>query len=59
MAPGSRAGRSPSSAWLRASLVERLREQHPGVDIHCAEAIGEDAAVIEALAAYCLRSLPA
>ena len=40
-----------------SSLVERLRERHTGVDFETAVAIGEDAAVIEALAAYCLRSL--
>ncbi len=41
------------------SLIERLRERHPGVDLESAVAVGEDAAVIEALAAYCLRSLSA
>src|SRR5271169_6150863 len=37
--------------------VEALRQRHPGVDFHCAAAVGEDAAVIEALAGYCLRAL--
>ncbi len=41
------------------ALIERLRERHPGVDFRSAVAIGEDAAVIESLAAYCLRSLSA
>ncbi len=37
--------------------VEALRQRHPTVDFHCAAAVGEDAAVIEALASYCLRAL--
>jgi sirohydrochlorin cobaltochelatase len=37
--------------------VEALRQQHPAVDFHCVAAVGEDAAVIEALAGYCLRAL--
>jgi len=37
--------------------VEALRQRHPGVNFHCAAAVGEDAAVIEALAGYCLRAL--
>jgi sirohydrochlorin cobaltochelatase len=40
-------------------LIEALRQRHPGVNFHCAAAIGEDDAVIEALAAYCLRALAA
>jgi sirohydrochlorin cobaltochelatase len=39
--------------------VDALRRRHPTVDFHCAAAIGEDAAVIEALAGYCLRALVA
>jgi sirohydrochlorin cobaltochelatase len=38
-------------------LVEDLRRHHPDVKFHCAAAIGEDEAVIEALAGYCLRVL--
>jgi len=38
-------------------LIDRLRQRHPSVDFRAVAAIGEDAAVIEALAAYCLRSL--
>ncbi|HEV2977451.1 MAG TPA: CbiX/SirB N-terminal domain-containing protein [Casimicrobiaceae bacterium] len=37
--------------------VETLRQRHPDVDFHCVAAIGDDAAVIEALAGYCLRAL--
>ena len=37
--------------------VEALRQRHPTVDLHCAAAVGEDAAVIEVLAGYCLRAL--
>jgi sirohydrochlorin cobaltochelatase len=39
--------------------VEALRQLHPAVAFHCVPAIGEDAAVIEALAGYCLRALDA
>ena len=39
------------------TLVDALRRRHPGVNFHCAAAIGEDEAVIEALAGYCLRVL--
>ena len=42
-----------------ASWLDRLRERHPGVAFESTAAIGDDAAVIEALAAYCLRSLSA
>lgn len=38
-------------------LVDALRQRHPGVNFHCAAAIGEDEAVIEALTGYCLRVL--
>jgi sirohydrochlorin cobaltochelatase len=37
--------------------VGALRQRHPTVDFHCAPAVGEDAAVIEVLAGYCLRAL--
>lgn len=42
-----------------AVWLDRLREHHPGVEFRSTAAIGDDAAVIEALAAYCLRSLSA
>jgi sirohydrochlorin cobaltochelatase len=38
-------------------MVEALRQRHPGVVFFCTAAIGEDEAVIEALAGYCLRTL--
>lgn len=38
-------------------LVEALRERHPTVAFRCVAAVGEDDAVIEALADYCLRDL--
>jgi sirohydrochlorin cobaltochelatase len=38
-------------------LVEALRQRHPTVVIRAAPAVGEDDAVIEALATYCLREL--
>jgi sirohydrochlorin cobaltochelatase len=37
--------------------VDALRQRHPAVAFHCVAAVGEDAAVIEALAGYCLRAL--
>ncbi|AET88419.1 MULTISPECIES: sirohydrochlorin chelatase [Caballeronia] len=36
-------------------IVETCREAHPGVAIHCATAVGEDDAVLQAVAEYCLR----
>ena len=39
------------------ALVERLRARHPGVEIDCAPAPGEDEGMLEALAAYCIRNL--
>jgi sirohydrochlorin cobaltochelatase len=38
-------------------LAEELRRRHPGVNFLCAAAIGEDDAVLDALADYCLRQL--
>lgn len=38
-------------------LIDALRESHPAVDFRCMPAVGEDDAVIEALASYCLRDL--
>ena len=37
--------------------VDRLRRRYPSIEIRCAAAIGEDDAVIEALAGFCLRGL--
>ena len=37
--------------------IDALREQYPAVAFRSVAAIGEDAAVIEALAGYCLRAL--
>lgn len=42
--------RSDLPAW-----IEALRRRHPTVGIECAAPVGEDEAVIEALAEYCLR----
>jgi len=36
-------------------IVDACRAAHPGVPIHLAEPVGEDDAVLDALAAYCLR----
>ncbi|HEY8024237.1 MAG TPA: CbiX/SirB N-terminal domain-containing protein [Burkholderiaceae bacterium] len=38
-------------------LVEGLRVAHPGLALQVAGAVGEDAAVLEAIAAYCVRVL--
>ena len=40
-----------------AALAQSVREAHPGVDVRCARAVGEDDAVLDALAAYCLETL--
>lgn len=36
-------------------LIENLRREYPSMSIACTSAIGEDDAVLDALAAYCLR----
>ncbi|WP_250533272.1 CbiX/SirB N-terminal domain-containing protein [Caballeronia sp. AZ10_KS36] len=36
-------------------VVAKCREAHPDVVIHCATAVGEDDAVLDAVAQYCLR----
>lgn len=38
-------------------IVERCRAANPGVAIHCATAVGEDEAVLDAVAGYCLRQV--
>lgn len=38
-------------------IVERCRAAHPGIAIDCATAVGEDDAVLDAVAAYCLRQV--
>jgi sirohydrochlorin cobaltochelatase len=40
-------------------VVARCREAHPDVVIHCATAVGEDDAVLDAVAAYCVRQTDA
>lgn len=37
------------------AIVDRCRAAHGGVEIRCAAPVGEDDAVLDALAAYCLR----
>lgn len=39
-------------------LLAQLREAHPGLLLTAAPPVGEDAEVLEAMARYCLRSLP-
>jgi sirohydrochlorin cobaltochelatase len=38
-------------------LVERLRAEHAGLKVKVADAAGENAAVLDAIAAYCVSSL--
>jgi sirohydrochlorin cobaltochelatase len=38
-------------------LVDALRQEYPGVDIDVVEAAGENAAVLHALADYCVASV--
>ncbi|SAL01333.1 cobalamin (vitamin B12) biosynthesis CbiX protein [Caballeronia calidae] len=38
-------------------IVEQCRQAHPGVAISCATAVGEDDAVLDAVAEYCLRQV--
>ncbi|KAI3598708.1 Sirohydrochlorin cobaltochelatase CbiX(small) [Cupriavidus necator H850] len=41
------------------ALLDQCRQTHPGLRIHCATAAGEADAVLEAMAAYCVASMPA
>jgi sirohydrochlorin cobaltochelatase len=38
-------------------IVDQCRAAHPNVEIRCATPVGEDDAVIEAIAQYCLRQI--
>jgi sirohydrochlorin cobaltochelatase len=38
-------------------LVQALQQRWPHVSIHLAQAVGEDAEVLQAIASYCLRQL--
>jgi hypothetical protein len=35
-------------------LLEQLRQAHPGVEVRTVAAVGEDEAVLQAIAAYCM-----
>jgi sirohydrochlorin cobaltochelatase len=37
------------------AVIDQCRAAHPGIDIRCAAPVGEDDAVLDALAQYCLR----
>ncbi|WP_250525636.1 CbiX/SirB N-terminal domain-containing protein [Caballeronia sp. GAWG2-1] len=39
------------------AVIETCRAAHPSVAIHCATAVGEDDAVLDAVAEYCLRQV--
>jgi len=38
-------------------MIEQLRQAHPALALRLASVAGEDAGVLEALAAYCVRAL--
>jgi sirohydrochlorin cobaltochelatase len=38
-------------------LIDACRARHPGLAIDCATAAGEDDAVLDAIAGYCLRQI--
>jgi sirohydrochlorin cobaltochelatase len=38
-------------------VIDRCRAMYPSVDIRCAVAVGEDEAVLDAVAGYCLRQV--
>jgi sirohydrochlorin cobaltochelatase len=39
------------------AVLDVCREAHPGVEISCATAVGEDEVVLDAVAEYCLRQV--
>lgn len=39
------------------ALLDQCRQAHPGLRIHCATAVGEADAVLDAMAAYCVTAL--
>ncbi|HEY1999817.1 CbiX/SirB N-terminal domain-containing protein [Paraburkholderia sp.] len=39
------------------AVLEACRDAHPGVQIDCAVAVGEDDSVLDAVALYCLRQV--
>jgi sirohydrochlorin cobaltochelatase len=39
------------------AVLDVCREAHPGVEIFCATAVGEDDFVLDAVALYCLRQV--
>jgi len=39
------------------ALIDQCRAAHPAVEIRCAVAVGEDEAVLDALAQYCLQQI--
>ncbi|PRH48497.1 sirohydrochlorin chelatase [Burkholderia multivorans] len=38
-------------------LIDACRAAHPGVEIRCATAVGEDDGVLDAIARYCIEQL--
>jgi sirohydrochlorin cobaltochelatase len=39
------------------ALIEALRTQFPGTSFDCAPAVGEDAGVLDAITAFCVRQM--
>jgi sirohydrochlorin cobaltochelatase len=39
-------------------MIEQLRIEYPGVHLHSAAAVGENADVLNAIARYCIDALP-
>jgi sirohydrochlorin cobaltochelatase len=37
-------------------VIDQCRAAHPGVDIRCSTPVGEDDAVLDAIAQYCVRA---
>lgn len=40
-------------------LIEQLQTQYPQLQLHRAQAVGEDDSVLQAIAQYCMNELPA
>ncbi|RFU46079.1 sirohydrochlorin chelatase [Paraburkholderia sp. DHOC27] len=39
------------------AVIDVCRSAHPGVDIRCVTAVGEDDSVLDAVAAFCIRQV--
>jgi len=52
-------GQGPHVREDLGALVERLRAEHPALDVRCVPPVGEDDGVVDALASCALAALPA